>query len=349
MRVLVAMSGGVDSSLAAALLVAEGHDVSGATMKLWGGDGDSGCCSVADVLDARRVADMLGIDHTVFDMTEDFDARVVGPYVAAHGAGRTPNPCVECNRHLKFDRFLARARRLGFDAVATGHHARVVAPASAGGRHRLLRSADAAKDQSYVLAVLDAGTLERVVLPLGSMTKAEVRERARALGLRTADKPDSQDVCFIASRTPGAGRAAFLAQRLRLHPGSVVDAATGEALGRVGAVELVTVGQRRGLGTNGAGAPRYALAVDVASRTVTVGGRTDLDVDGVELVERTWVGDPLPSGVEVSVQASAHGAPRRARTTDSGVAFAAPERRVAPGQLVALYLGDEVVGSGIAA
>lgn len=346
MRVLVAMSGGVDSSVAAAMLVEQGHEVAGATLKLWGGDGDSGCCSVADAVDARRVADSLGIDHRVFDLTEDFDAAVVRPYVEAHAAGRTPNPCVECNRHLKFRRFLDRAMRLGFDAVATGHHARVV-PVGAGPGRRLLRGADPRKDQSYVLSVLTSDVLEKVLLPIGDLTKAEVRERARALRLRTAEKPESQDVCFIASRTPGAGREAFLGERIELHTGRVLDATSGQELGTVRAVELVTVGQRRGLGAV-AGARRYALDVDVAERTVVVGDEAALDVDAVELTERTWVREELEPGRPVSVQVSAHGAPRPAFTTATGIAFARRERRVAPGQLVGVYVGPEVVGSGVA-
>src|SRR3954463_13597881 len=200
-RVLVAMSGGVDSSVAALVLRDAGHDVVGATMKLWGGSSDSGCCSVADVEDARRVAQQLGIDHHVFNFTEDFDRHVVEPYVAAHASGRTPNPCIECNRHLKFDRFLRRATQLGFDAVATGHHAQIV---SVDGRWRLRRGADEAKDQSYVLHMLDQSTLARTLWRVGTMTKAEVRARAVELGLRTAAKPDSQDVCFVSST---AGRA----------------------------------------------------------------------------------------------------------------------------------------------
>src|SRR3954447_21683437 len=165
------MSGGVDSSVAAALLLEQGHEVMGATMKLWGGESDSGCCSVSDVDDARRVAPQLGIVHHVFAFGDDFDRHVVAPYVDAHAAGRTPNPCIECNRHLKFDRLLRRAMQLGYDAVATGHHARIVHD---GARWRLRRGADPAKDQSYVLHMLDQASLAHTLLPVGALTKAEV-------------------------------------------------------------------------------------------------------------------------------------------------------------------------------
>src|SRR5580700_6153762 len=222
MRVLVAMSGGVDSSVAAALLVEAGHEVVGATLKLWGGESDSGCCSVADVDDARRVADQIGLVHHVFNFTDDFDASVVAPYVADHAAGRTPNPCIECNRHIKFGSLLERARRLGFDALATGHHARVD---GGPGRRRLRRGADGAKDQSYVLSMLGQSELVQVVLPVGTLTKTEVRAHAAARGLRTADKADSQDVCFIRS---AEGRRGFLGDRLAMHGGEIVDAASGD-------------------------------------------------------------------------------------------------------------------------
>jgi tRNA-specific 2-thiouridylase len=334
--VLVAMSGGVDSSVAAALLLEAGHEVVGVTMRLWGGTSDTGCCSVADVDDARRVAQQLGIDHLVFNFGDDFAARVVAPYVSAHAAGRTPNPCADCNRYLKFDRLTVRAERLGFDAVATGHHARVL-------DGLLARGVDRAKDQSYVLHMLTAEALRRVRLPVGDLTKAEVRRRAAALGLRTAAKPDSQDVCFI---TRAAGRRRFLADRMTFTPGRVVDTA-GRAVGEVDAVELVTVGQRRGLGA--AGSRRFALAVDPRSATVTVGGPDDLRVPVQPLERWTWA-TGRHRGV-VLVQCSAHGQPAPARIAGHGVHWLQPQRRVAPGQTVVAYdPGDVVVvGGGTAA
>jgi tRNA-specific 2-thiouridylase len=343
MKVLVAMSGGVDSSVAAALLIDAGHEVTGATMKLWGGPSDSGCCSVADVEDARRVAQQLGIDHHVFNFTDDFDAHVVEPYVAAHGAGRTPNPCIECNRHLKFDRFLDRARRLGFDAIATGHHARITRGADGG--HRLRRGADAAKDQSYVLAMLGRDQLASTLLPVGEMTKDDVRTRATALRLRTADKPDSQDVCFIMG-TDG-GRSTFLGDRIPLHPGKVIARDTGEVVGQVDAVELVTVGQRRGLGVAGGGELRFAVDVDTERRIVTVGSASDLLTTEFVVDEMSWTGDPVRPSRRLSVQFSAHGnAAAGVYEGDGRVVTDEPVRRPAPGQTAAFYDGDVVLGAG---
>ena len=260
-RVMVAMSGGVDSSVAAALLLEAGHEVVGVTLRLWGGESDSGCCAVSDVDDARRVADALGIDHHVFNLGDHFESMVVAPYVADHAAGRTPNPCIECNRHVKFGRLMDRAGALGFALLATGHHARVVERPD--GPRRIARAVDSAQDQSNVLNMLDQDQLASLLLPIGDLTKADVRRRAAALGLRTADKPDSQDVCFI---TRQHGRGDFLGRRLTLTPGRVVDG-SGAEVGSVAAVELVTVGQRRGMALAGGVAPRFAVGVAVAAAT----------------------------------------------------------------------------------
>lgn len=347
MKVCAALSGGVDSSVAAAQLIEAGHEVVGVTLKLWGGESDSGCCSVSDVDDARRVAQQLGIAHHVWSFTDDFERRVVGPYVDAHRRGATPNPCIECNRHLKFDRLLRRALAVGFDALATGHHARVVTRPD--GTRRVARGADAAKDQSYVLYVLGQRELARALLPVGELTKDAVRTEAGRLGLRTADKPESQDVCFVTSTS---GRGGFLGRRMALRQGRVVDR-SGDEVGTVPAVELVTIGQRRGLGLAGGGAPRYVVDVDVPGATVRVGDRSDLLADEAVLGRVTWAGTPPAAGAALAAQCAAHGAPRPATVVPAGedaiVRFATPQRRVARGQSVVLYEGDEVVGGGIVA
>jgi tRNA-specific 2-thiouridylase len=279
--------------------------------------------------------------------------------VDGHAAGRTPNPCIECNRHLKFDRLLSRATALGFDAVATGHHARSVRDAD--GRWRLLRGADAAKDQSYVLAMLGQAQLARCLFPVGDRTKGAVRAEAARLGLRTATKPDSQDVCFIRS---DEGRAGFLSGRVPLHDGRLVDHDTGDDLGAVGAVELVTVGQRRGMGHGSDGRRRFVTAVDVPTRRVTVGPPEASFAPSVALHTVAWV-DAAPTGgpggAPALAQCSAHGpaVPCRVAPDDQDrdpgpdglvVTFETPQRRVAPGQTVALYdpaRPDSVLGSGV--
>jgi tRNA-specific 2-thiouridylase len=345
-RIMVAMSGGVDSSVAAALLRDAGHEVVGVTLKLWGGESDSGCCSISDVDDARRVADRLGIEHHTFNFGDDFDEHVVAPYVAAHAAGRTPNPCIECNRHLKFDRLARRADALGFTAIATGHHARVVRDDD-GRTLRIARGADADKDQSYVLAMLGQERLAHLELPVGDLTKDEVRRIAADLGLRTADKPDSQDVCFITST---AGRAGFLGERLAFTPATVVDG-DGATVGEVDAVELVTIGQRRGLHLAGGAEPRYVVDVDRRRSTVTVGRRADLLVDRTSVESLTWSAEPVwgPMLVQTRAHGAAAGADLVPESDGSAiVTWSTPQPRVAPGQAVVLYRGDRVLGSGTA-
>jgi tRNA-specific 2-thiouridylase len=336
------MSGGVDSSVAAALLRDAGHDVVGVTMKLWGGESDTGCCSVSDVDDARRVARAIGIQHHVFNFGDRFTTDVIGPYVAAHAAGDTPNPCIECNRHLKFDKLLRRAHGLGFDAIATGHHARIVVRDD--GSRRLARGADAAKDQSYVLYMLGQEQLAATLLPVGDLTKAAVRALADDLDLPTAAKPDSQDVCFI---TSSSGRSGFLRERLSFTPAVVVDRA-GHRVGHVDAIELVTVGQRKNLGLSGGdGDARYAVDVDTSRATVTVGSEAELLEHTTTVRDLTWVGEVAHGAV--LAQCSAHGPALGARfdAETATLTWDEPRRRVAPGQAVVLYDGDEVVGGGL--
>ena len=342
------MSGGVDSSAAAVILADQGHEVVGVTMRLWGGESDTGCCSVSDVDDARRVAQQIGIDHLVFNFSDDFNDRVVAPYVDAHVHGTTPNPCIECNRHLKFDRLVRRGRELGFDAVATGHHARIC---RVDGHKRVVRGADAAKDQSYVVHMLAGADLDYVLFPVGDMQKSQVRELASRASLRTAGKPDSQDVCFIGTTV---GRGGFLGSRMEFHDAPVVDT-DGREVGRVDAVELVTLGQRRGLGLGG-GDKRYVVDVDVNARRVVVGGESDL-LHGTTTVDTlVWPhpGDPARlHGTSVLVQGSAHGARAAARVDVHGdsatLTWERPQRRISPGQTVVFYDPSDtaVLGGGI--
>ena len=333
MKVLVAMSGGVDSSVAAALLAEAGHEVAGVTLRLWGGDSDSGCCSVADVTDAAAVAARLGIPHHVFNLSEEFDQFVVDPYVADHVAGRTPNPCIECNRHVKFDLLLRSVERLGFDALATGHHAQIVQGSEGPELHR---GADPAKDQSYVLSMLTEAELAMVLLPIGALSKDEVRAMAAARNLRTAAKADSQEVCFIER---SKGRGAFLAQRIELTPGDVVDALTGTVVGRVDAVELFTVGQKQGLGVDVEGRRRVAVAIEPRAARVLVADEDAAMIDRLCLDPATlsWVRGALPPSLEVLVQVRAHGAVNRGRLIDGSVELEVPITPVASGQTVAFY------------
>jgi tRNA-uridine 2-sulfurtransferase len=343
MRVLAALSGGVDSAVAAALAVDAGHDVTAVHLALSEApdalrSGSRGCCSREDARDAARVADVLGIPFYVWDLAERFRADVVDDFVAEYAAGRTPNPCLRCNERVKFAAVLDRALALGFDAVATGHHARLAAGV-------LRRSVDLAKDQSYVLAGLTRQQLAGTLLPLGAMTKDEVRDEARRRGLGVADKADSHDVCFISD----GDTAGFLRERLGRQPGPLVDALTGAVVGTHDGAYAYTVGQRRGLGVNVDGRPRYVLSVEPVSRTVTVGAREQLERTVVLADRPVWTGRPHELPVRGLVQLRAHGAVHDAEVRADGegweVRLATPATGVAPGQAVVLYDDDVVLGS----
>jgi tRNA-specific 2-thiouridylase len=342
-KLLAALSGGVDSAVAAALAVEAGHDVTGVHLALSTApatlrSGSRGCCSKEDARDASRVADVLGIPFYVWDLAAQFREDVVEDFVAEYAAGRTPNPCLRCNEKIKFTAVLDRALALGFDAVVTGHHARLE-----GGV--LFRSPDAAKDQSYVLAVLTPAQLAGTVLPLGHLTKADVRAAAAERGLGVADKPDSHDVCFIAD----GDTAGFLRSHLGAQPGPVVDALTGAVVGRHDGAYGYTVGQRRGLALTVPapdGRPRYVLSVEPVSRTVTVGPGAALDVCEVRCV-RPLLHAPLPTSC--TVQLRAHGAVHDCAVTGDAdgwaLTLATPARGVAAGQAAVLYDGNRVLGS----
>lgn len=346
MRALVAMSGGVDSSVAAALMLEQGYDVIGVTLKQWEGpDGSlptAGCCTLADAEDARRVAAVLDIPYYVLDHTEGFRRDVVEPFAEAYRAGLTPNPCIECNRKVRFRALLDRVDQLGCDVLVTGHHARVVTDDA--GRPRLLKGVDAAKDQSYVLYMLSASDLERVRLPIGDMTKHEVRARAAEWGFRTAGKPESQDICFVGK---GDYRD-FLADTFADlgTPGPMVDA-DGTEIGTHRGLAHYTVGQRKGLGV-AVGEPRYVTGVDGATNTITIGTRRDLEVGAVTLSDVSFIDGNPPEVANVEVKVRYRSTPARARLEDGGrtVVFEDPVTSVAPGQAAVFYRGDQVLGGG---
>jgi tRNA-specific 2-thiouridylase len=344
-RLLAALSGGVDSAVAAALAVEAGHDVTAVHLALSSSpatlrSGSRGCCSKEDARDAARVADVLAIPFYVWDLADRFRAEVVDDFVAEYAAGRTPNPCLRCNEKIKFAAVLDRALALGFDAVVTGHHARLADGV-------LRRSVDLGKDQSYVLAVLTPQQLAGTVLPLGGLTKAQVREEASRRGLAVADKPDSHDICFIAD----GDTAGFLRDRLGVQPGPVVDALTGAVVGRHDGTYAYTVGQRRGLALDAPaadGRPRYVLAVEPVSRTVTVGPGQALDVAVVRADRPLWL-DPRPLPLSCQVQLRAHGGVHDCVVHADGQGWLlelnSPARGVAPGQAAVLYDGDQVLAS----
>jgi tRNA-uridine 2-sulfurtransferase len=354
MRVLAAMSGGVDSAVAAARVVDAGHEVVGvhlalsrqpATLRA----GARGCCTLEDADDARRAADVLGIPFYVWDLAEQFSQAVVEDFVAEYAAGRTPNPCLRCNEQIKFSALLDKAVALGFDALCTGHYARVErGPDLDLHRVELHRAADPAKDQSYVLGVLTAEQLERAVFPLGDSVKADVRAEAARRGLAVAAKPDSHDICFIAD---GDTRG-WLERRLGSRPGRIEDE-SGTTLGHHDGAYGFTVGQRKGLSIGhpaADGRPRYVLDIRPVDGTVVVGPAEALDVTSLVGERARWCG-PAPTGpVEVAAQVRAHGeaVPAVAELLADGsvrVELRVPLRGVAPGQAVVLYSGSRVVGA----
>jgi tRNA-uridine 2-sulfurtransferase len=346
LRVLAAMSGGVDSAVAAARAADAGHDVTGVHLALSANPqshrtGARGCCTLEDARDARRAADVIGIPFYVWDMAERFDRDVVQDFVDEYARGRTPNPCLRCNEKIKFAAVLDRAVALGFDAVCTGHHARLK-------DGTLRRSVDPAKDQSYVLAVLTHDQLDRAMFPLGASTKDDVRAEAAARGMAVAAKPDSHDVCFI----PDGDTRGFLARRLGSAPGRIVEA-DGTAVGTHDGAYGFTVGQRRGLRVDPPardGRPRYVLDIEPVSRTVTIGPAEALDVDDILAERPVWTGcPPLASPRDCLVQLRAHGEVHPCvASVQAGklrIRLGAAARGVAKGQAAVLYEGDTVLGS----
>ena len=349
MRVVAAMSGGVDSAVAASRMLEAGHDVVGVHLALSQSaatlrESARGCCTIEDAGDARRVADRLGIPFYVWDMAERFKADVVEDFVAEYEAGRTPNPCLRCNEKIKFAALLDKALALGFDAVATGHYAQIVEGPNGKELHRAV---DMAKDQSYVLGVLDAEQLAHSFFPLGDTTKPQIREEAAAKGFSVANKPDSHDICFIAD----GDTKAWLTKRLGEKPGDIVDT-DGEVVGRHEGAYAYTVGQRRGLGLKvprDDHAKRYVVDVQPKTNTVVVGTADLLGVDVIEGSHARWPG-PTPVGeVRLGAQLRAHGEEFPATVTADDdrvvVRLDARTRGVAPGQSVVLYEGTRVVGS----
>ena len=349
MKIVVAMSGGVDSSVAAALLAEEGHEVIGLSMQLYDQRGDQpfgSCCSLDDLHDARRVAGALGFPHYIMNFERQFQASVVSNFVAEYAAGRTPLPCAHCNSDLKFATLLERARGLGAAQVATGHYARVEQRAD--GRWLLKRSADPAKDQSYFLFSLTQEQLASARFPVGALTKPEVREQARRLGLTVADKPDSQEICFV----PDGDYASFVARQRPsvTQAGTVVDE-EGHTLARHEGIHRFTVGQRKGLGVS-ATAPLYVLKIEAESRTVTVGPRAALDRSNLSASGVNWVAIDAPSSwTPMRAQIRHRHAPAagRVRAIDGGQAefvFDEPQPAITPGQAVVFYEDDVVMGGG---
>jgi len=348
-RAVIAMSGGVDSSVAAGLLVDQGYEVVGITMRLWTEE-DAGaarhhkrCCSVEDTADARAAADALGIRHYVLNLEREFKSGVVDRFVAEYSRGRTPNPCLACNDRVKFRPLLEHAIALEADYLATGHYARVRHNADGA---ELLRAIDPDKDQSYVLYTLGHAELSRTLFPVGEYPKAEIRDLARKWSLPNADKPDSADICFI----PSGDYRAFVRERVPVAAGDIVDVA-GETVGRHEGIVGYTVGQRKGLPARGGEEPLFVVEVDAEENRVVVGPHEELMAAALLADELTWISGEAPAA-ETPVQARIRyrGVPAPATLTVGGakaeVRFERPQRAVTPGQAVVFYDGERVLGGG---
>ncbi len=352
-KIMVAMSGGVDSSLAAALLHEQGHEIVGVTLHLWDDDderlAESLCCAQEMAESARRVCAQLGVPYYVFNYQREFRRHVIDYFVRAYAQGLTPNPCLECNREIKFRALLARARALGFEQVATGHYARIGVPGEGlPATYELRRALDRDKDQSYMVYMLGQADLARLRFPLGELTKSQVRAMAAARGLASANRPESQDICFV----PGGDYRNLLREEAAesLRPGPIVDMA-GREIGRHQGLPLYTVGQRRGLGLGG-GQPLYVVDLDVARNALIVGPpeailRDRLVVERASFVDGGWPAEPFRCAVQVRAHSEA--APAIVAPLPGerlAVQLDAPLKAVTPGQAAVFYAGDRVLGGG---
>jgi tRNA-specific 2-thiouridylase len=344
------MSGGVDSAVAAGLLARDGYDVIGITMRLWSlEDPDAPrnarrCCSVEDTDDARAAADVIGIPHYVLNLEREFQERVVDAFVGEYARGRTPNPCLACNEHLKFRALLDRAVAFGADFLATGHYARIDEHE---GRHRLLRAVDPAKDQSYVLYPLGQAELSRTLFPVGGYAKPQIRGLAAEMRLPLAEKPDSADICFV----PSGDYRAFVRERLPAHAGAILDE-TGATVGAHDGVAGFTIGQRRGIGV-ATGEKRFVTGIDPDLNVITIGPEDALMRRRMTVERVHWTSGLMPDALRAQVKIRYRTAAAPATVTPQGdgasVEFDEPQRAITPGQAAVFYDGDEVLGGGIIA
>ena len=345
MRILVAMSGGVDSSVVAALLKEQGHEVIGVTMKLWEGPNgempESGCCTASDSEDARRVASKLDIPYYVLDYTESFSKNVVDNFTQMYAQGLTPNPCVECNRSVKFDHFINQAKKLNCDKVATGHYAKII---KKNDKYELHKADYLDKDQSYVLHMLQSSDLENITFPLGEISKPEVRQIAARIGLRTAFKKDSQDICFVGKKD----YRSFVEKRIDLtSPGEIFDT-KGNKVGDHNGIHEFTVGQRKGL-PGGYGTPRYVTKINVQNKNVTIGEKNDLLVSSFIIEELSCINDLEYKNLTIQTRYNSEDLPceiKKLSDTEVLVQLKEPAFSVAPGQFGVIYNGTKVVCGG---